>query len=190
MTGLCLPPKKISIWFEASSSCLVQSHCFLYSLLDLLVLLIFSLGFVGARSDTSLFIYHRGSDTVYLLLYVDDIVLTASSDVLLHQIIQSLQQEFSMKDLGSLHHFLGVSVTRRPDGLFLSQRQYIQDILQHAGMSDCKPCTIPVDTSAKLSLEGDPVADATRYRGLAGALQYLTFHPSCLCCSAGLLVYA
>ena len=53
-----------------------------------------SLGFVEAKSDTSLFIYRRGSDTVYLLLYVDDIVLTASSTSLLRSTISALQTEF------------------------------------------------------------------------------------------------
>jgi hypothetical protein len=48
---------------------------------------LFSLGFVEAKSDTSLFVFHRGSDTVYLLLYVDDIVLIASSDALLHRTV-------------------------------------------------------------------------------------------------------
>jgi hypothetical protein len=134
-----------------------------------------SVGFIGARSDTSLFIYRHGADTAYLLLYVDDIVLTASSDVLLRHIIDLLHHEFAMKDLGDLHHFLGLSVTRRTDGLFLCQRQYILDILARAGMVDCKPCTTPVDTCAKLSSDGPPVENATHYRGLAGALQYLTF---------------
>ena len=60
-----------------------------------------SLGFVEAKSDTSLFIYRRGTDMAYLLLYVDDIVLTASSAQLLRQVISALQQEFAMKDLGS-----------------------------------------------------------------------------------------
>jgi len=49
-----------------------------------------SLGFVEAKSDTSLFVFQRGSDTAYLLLYVDDIVLTASSPVLLRRIISAL----------------------------------------------------------------------------------------------------
>ena len=75
-----------------------------------------------AKSDTSLFIYHRGTETAYLLLYVDDIVLTASSESLLRRIITSLQQEFAMKDLGALHHFLGVTVEPHPAGLFLHQR--------------------------------------------------------------------
>jgi hypothetical protein len=135
-----------------------------------------SIGFVEAKSDTSLFIYQRGDDTVYLLLYVDDIVLTASTADLLHRTIVALQREFAMKDLGPLHHFLGITAERRPQGLFLHQRQYVIDILERAGMSDCKPCSTPVDTQAKLSDDvGPPVADATSYRSLTGALQYLTF---------------
>jgi hypothetical protein len=59
-----------------------------------------SLGFVEAKSDTSLFIFHRGSKTVYVLLYANNIVLTSSSTELLQWTISSLQWEFSMKDLG------------------------------------------------------------------------------------------
>jgi hypothetical protein len=135
-----------------------------------------TLGFTEAKSDTSLFVYRRGDETSYLLLYVDDIVLTASSQQLLQSVISSLQQEFAMKDLGQLHHFLGVTVEPRPSGLLMHQRQYALDILERAGMTDCKPCSTPVDTQAKLSADlGDPVADPTAYRSLAGALQYLTF---------------
>ena len=72
-----------------------------------------TLGFTEAKSDTSLFINRRGDETAYLLLYVDDIVLTASSQQLLQSVISSLQQEFAMKDLGQLHHFLGVTVEPR-----------------------------------------------------------------------------
>ncbi|XP_062179617.1 uncharacterized mitochondrial protein AtMg00810-like [Phragmites australis] len=135
-----------------------------------------SLGFTEAQSDNSLFILRRGTDTVYLLLYVDDIVLTASSSRLLQWIISALQSEFPMTDLGALHHFLSISVSRHSSGLLLSQRQYCIDILERAGMTNCKPCNTPVDTCAKLSsIEGAPVADPTDFCSLAGALQYLTF---------------
>jgi hypothetical protein len=138
-----------------------------------------SLGFVEAKSDTSLFVFRRGSDTIYLLLYVDDIILTASSAALLQQTISALKREFAMKDLGPLHHFLGVFIQQQADGLFLSQRQFALDILERAGMVDCKPVSTPVDTQAKVSAEsGPPIADPTHFRSLAGALQYLTFtHP-------------
>jgi hypothetical protein len=134
-----------------------------------------TLGFIGAKSDTSVFIYRHGSDMAILLLYVGDIVLTASSPSLLQRIIAALCREFSMKDMGPLHHFLGVNVQRCHDSLFLSQRQYMLDILHRAGMLNCKPCSTPMDTHAKLSAGGVAVADPTSYRSIAGALQYLTF---------------
>jgi hypothetical protein len=104
-----------------------------------------TLGSIEAKSNTSLFIFRRGSDTIYLLLYVDDIILTTSSPELLRRTISTLQREFTMKDLGPLHHFLGITVERRPDGLFLHQRTYTLDILKRAVMADCKPCTTLVD---------------------------------------------
>jgi len=76
------------------------------------------LGFAPSVSDTSLFVYKDGASTSYLLLYVDDIVLTTSSTDLLLSIIGRLHAEFAMTDLGDLHHFLGISVTRNSDGLF------------------------------------------------------------------------
>jgi hypothetical protein len=67
-------------------------------------------------------VYKDGSSTAYLLLYVDDIVLTASSIELLDSIIRRLHTEFAMTNLGDLHHFLGISITHTSDGLFRSQR--------------------------------------------------------------------
>ncbi|XP_022004115.1 uncharacterized mitochondrial protein AtMg00810-like [Helianthus annuus] len=135
-----------------------------------------SKGFISSNCDQSLFLFKRDSANVaYLLLYVDDIVLTASNDKLLHDIISALSREFAMTDLGRLHHFLGIKVDQFSAGLFLSQQQYAKEILARANMSACKPCTTPVDLSSKLSAsDGPPVSDPTLYRSLAGALQYLT----------------
>ncbi|GJV92323.1 ribonuclease H-like domain-containing protein [Tanacetum coccineum] len=132
-------------------------------------------GFSHSRCDSSLFIYRQGTDTAYLLLYVDDIVLTASSESLLQQIIRSLHQEFAMTDLGQLNYFLGISVKRDSSGLFLSQKKYAIEILDRAHMDNCNPCRTPIDTESKLGSDGDPVSDPTLYRSLAGSLQYLTF---------------
>jgi hypothetical protein len=135
-----------------------------------------TLWFIEAKSDMSLFIFRRGSDTVSLLLYVDDIILTASTTELLHHTISALQREFAMKDLGPLHHFLGITVERRPDGLFLHQRSYTLDILKHAVMVDWKPCTNPVDLLAKLAGDSGPtIVNSSQFRSIVGALQYLTF---------------
>lgn len=83
-----------------------------------------------------------------------------------------------MKDLGPLHHFLGMRVQHRPDRLFLSQHQYVLDILDRPGMAAYKPCSTPIDTNPKLSLTaGTPLsaADVSDFRRMARALQYLTF---------------
>ncbi|PWA99952.1 ribonuclease H-like domain-containing protein [Artemisia annua] len=132
-------------------------------------------GFSHSRCDSSLFIYKQGTDTAYLLLYVDDIVLTAFSDSLLQRIISSLHQEFAMTDLGPLNYFLGISVSRDSTGLFLSQKQYALEVLETAHMVNCNPSRTPVNTESKLGDDGDPVSDPTLYRSLAGSLQYLTF---------------
>lgn len=80
-----------------------------------------------------------------------------------------------MTDLGKLHYFLGISVTRTATGLLLQQQNYAADILYRANMTNCTSCSTPVDTKTKLSPDGEPVSDPTLYRSLAGALQYLTF---------------
>jgi hypothetical protein len=137
-----------------------------------------TLGFVESKADTSLFVLCRGSATAYLLLYVDDIILTTSSVQLRQRIILALQREFSMKDLGQLHHFLGMHVQRQSDGFLLNQRQHMLDILDRAGMAACKSYATPVDTNPKLSATSGELlqpTDATDFRSLAGALQYLTF---------------
>ena len=68
-----------------------------------------------------------------------------------------------MKDLSPLHHFLGMQVQHTNSGLFLSQRQYMLEILNRAGMTYCKPYTTPMDVNSKLSVDGPPVSDPTDF---------------------------
>jgi hypothetical protein len=89
-----------------------------------MVAFLHQLGFRSTRSDASLFVYRQGNDVAYLLLYVDDIILTACSDALLRQLTGHLRAEFAIKDLGPFHYFLGLEVVRRADGFFLHQRKY------------------------------------------------------------------
>jgi hypothetical protein len=81
-----------------------------------------------------------------------------------------------MKNLGVLHHFLGMHVQPSGDGLVLSQKQYMVELLDRTGMSECKPCFTLVDTNPEVASADDaPVTDASDFRSLAGALQWLTF---------------
>nr|GEV27964.1 hypothetical protein [Tanacetum cinerariifolium] len=87
-------------------------------------------GFYHSKTDSSLFIFHKGPNTAYLLLYVDDIILTASSTSILQRIIFLLHAEFAMTDLGPLNYFLGISAMRTTSGIFLSQTKYATEILE------------------------------------------------------------
>lgn len=80
-----------------------------------------------------------------------------------------------MTDLRDLHHFLGISVTRSLEGLFLFQRQYAMDLLQRADMAECHSTVTPIDTRAKLpTIDGAPIANPSQYRSLVSTLHYLT----------------
>lgn len=137
---------------------------------------IFTLDFSHNKYDHSLFIYRKVNYMAYILLYVDNIILTASSDAFRQSIISFLAYEFAMKYLGPLSYFLGLAVTRHVGGLFLSQTKYVAEIIERAGMTSCKPTTMSVDAKPKLTIYyGSPYKDHTQYRRLEGALQYLTF---------------
>jgi hypothetical protein len=125
-----------------------------------------TIGFLPFKSDSSLFIFRSSACTAYILLYVDDIILAASSDSFLQHIISSLSRELSMTYLGPLHHFLGVIASCTSTTLFISQRQYILDLLSRVGMMDCEPSRTLADVGAKLSADGDPVPDPTLFHSL------------------------
>lgn len=86
------------------------------------------LGFQATRSDASLFVLRHATDTAYLLLYVDDIILAASSDGLLpHR--PPVHATVALKDLGPLWFFLSIQVQRSSTGFLLHQAQYAAELL-------------------------------------------------------------
>ncbi|GJZ64021.1 ribonuclease H-like domain-containing protein, partial [Tanacetum coccineum] len=127
--------------------------------------------FSPSRCDSSLFIYTQGSHVAYLLIYVDDIILTASSPVLLQRIIDSLHKEFDMTDLGVLNYFLGISAVRHLTGLFLSQKKYARQLLQGAPVSYLySPRFVLCSSTEVLAREGE---DEGEERGMFGEIRLL-----------------
>ncbi|GKF93363.1 uncharacterized mitochondrial protein-like protein, partial [Tanacetum coccineum] len=122
----------------------------------------------------SLFVFIRESCIMYLLVYVDDLILTGNRDHIMVSFISRLHHEFAIKDLGELNYFLGLEATRTSEGLFLSQSKYAHDILKRADLLDAKPVHTPLAANEILSTHGDKYIDSTSYRSLVGALQYLT----------------
>ncbi|KAM0042350.1 putative RNA-directed DNA polymerase [Helianthus debilis subsp. tardiflorus] len=129
------------------------------------------LGFRKSLADTSLFIYKKDDIVSYFLVYVDDIVLTSSDDAFVQHIIHAMSKKFSIKDLGMLHHFLGMEVISTTNGLFLSQHAHVQNILTKFKMEGAKPVATPLSSTEPLSpVDGSPSVDPTPYRQLVGSL--------------------
>ncbi|KAI5321879.1 hypothetical protein L3X38_030951 [Prunus dulcis] len=135
-----------------------------------------SLGFENTYSDSSLFVKHFGHEIVVLLLYVDDIIITGSASGAITQVISALTIEFDIKDLGLLHYFLGIQITKTATGLFLSQTKYVVDLLVKFEMFETKPCDTPyLPYNRLLKEDGEPYSNPKLNRSIVGALQYLTF---------------
>jgi transposase InsO family protein len=135
-----------------------------------------TIGFTASLADPSLFVYKNGSTVIYLLLYVDDIILTGSVPAAIQELIRDLAQAFELKDLGPLKYFLGLQVEYTPSGLLVHQTKYATDLLDKHNMSTCKPCSTPfVPPSTSVLTESSLLSDPFSYRSLVGALQYLTF---------------
>lgn len=79
-----------------------------------------------------------------------------------------------MKDRGPIHHFLGIEFTTTTKGLHLSQSHYVHSILERTNMLDYKPMSTPLEVKTKGLNNTLPYGDTTHYRGVVGALQYLT----------------
>ncbi|XP_055960787.1 uncharacterized mitochondrial protein AtMg00810-like [Mercurialis annua] len=141
---------------------------------DRLSKFLLSCGFFCSLADPSLFICHSDRGILVLLLYVDDMLLTGSSEALVTSFVQTLSHEFSMKDLGPVHHFLGIVITPTTRGLQLSQTHYALSILDRSKMMDCKPMATPLDIKLKPPGSTTVLTDPSHYRGIVGALQYLT----------------
>lgn len=131
-------------------------------------------GFRQCISDSSLFIKHHGSDVVYVLVYVDDLIISGSNSSFIDEFVKYLNSVFSLKDLGALNFFLGIEVHRTDSGLLLSQRKYILDLLDRSKMMGAKSIASPAVPGSRLISGGDPFLDVYLYRSIVGALQYAT----------------
>ena len=129
-----------------------------------------------STADHSIFYHHNSSgQCIYLVVYVDDIIITGNDQNGIQKLKQHLFTHFQTKDLGKLKYFLGIEIAQSSSGVVLSQRKYALDILEETGMLDCKPVDTPMDPNVKLIPgQGEPLRDPGRYRRLVGKLNYLT----------------
>ncbi|XP_016168266.1 uncharacterized protein LOC107610775 [Arachis ipaensis] len=128
------------------------------------------------KSDVSVFQSDLNGTKTFVLVYVDDIIVTGESEDTIKQVIEQLNAKFALKDMGSLHYFLGIQVTNTSNGgLILTQQKYIKELMKKANMVGCTSCHTPLPSTVKLSACGSAkFHDSALYMSIIGSLQYLT----------------
>ena len=135
-----------------------------------------TIGFTPSLADPSLFMYRKEDTVLFLLLYVDDIIVTGNSSTAIQALLHQLSTEFDIKDLGPLKFFLGLKIDYNASGFFVHQQKYASDLLAKFNMATCKPCSTPFVSLSRLRKDdGLPLSDPTPFRSMVGGLQYLTF---------------
>ena len=112
---------------------------------------------------------------ILLIVYINDIIITGDDKKGIDDLKRYLQNSFRTKDLGKLRYFLGIEVARFKEGINLSQRKYVLDILEETGLLGSKPMETPMDPNVKLyEDQGELLSNLERYCRLVGKLNYLT----------------
>ncbi|GJV70615.1 putative RNA-directed DNA polymerase [Tanacetum coccineum] len=113
----------------------------------------------------------RQSPTAFSELHA----LLSNNKGTIDNIICQLGSAFALKDLGPLNYFLGIEIVPHVSGILLSQKKYILELLQSAGLSNCNPVSSPMVTSSSLSLDDSTAfSNPVKYRQVVGSLQYVT----------------
>ena len=135
------------------------------------------MGFVQSAGDPCIYIASEG-EVCIVAVYVDDIIIGAKTDDRILQIKRDLRKRFKAKDMGELHHFLGMKIIQNQNSgeVWISQPAYTQDILEKFHMVDAKPVSTPFDASSKLmnAVDDSDVVDTELYQSAVGSLLYLS----------------
>ncbi|CAL8138863.1 unnamed protein product [Prunus armeniaca] len=131
-------------------------------------------GYTQSHSDHTLFLKCDEGKLTTLIVYVNDIIIIGNDTKKKLKLQKYLSQEFEMKDLGDLKHFLGIEVARSKTSIFLSQRKYVMDLLTETEMLGYKPADTPIEMNHKLCEDTDQEpTNKEQYQRLVGRLIYL-----------------
>ncbi|GJT15903.1 putative ribonuclease H-like domain-containing protein [Tanacetum coccineum] len=125
--------------------------------------------------DKTLFIKRVKSDILLVQVYVDDIIFGSTKKGLCTKFEKLMHKKFYISSMGELTFFLGLQVTQKDDGIFISQDKYVDEILKKIGFSTVKTASTPMETSKPLMKdENAKDVDVHLYRSMIGSLMYLT----------------
>ncbi|GKA19200.1 putative ribonuclease H-like domain-containing protein [Tanacetum coccineum] len=125
--------------------------------------------------DKTLFIKKNSRDIILVQVYVDDIIFGSTKKAWCDEFEDLMKGEFEMSAMGELTFFLGLQVKQKPDGIFICQDKYVQDMLKKFDMESMRTATTPYEVSKPKSKdEPDDAVNVHLYRSMIGSLMYLT----------------
>jgi hypothetical protein len=131
--------------------------------------------YVMGSVDKTLFTLKHGNDFLLVQIYVDDIIFSASSHVLVLSFQEMMEKEFQMSMMEELTFFLGIQVKQMKQGTFVHQAKYTKNLIRKFAMADARPVSTPMSTMTALDPDEDGEAVNQReYRSMIGSLLYLT----------------
>jgi hypothetical protein len=131
-------------------------------------------GFFASTHNSALFVYVSPRGMTLLFLYVDNMIITDDDPEYIVFIKARLSDQFFMSDIGPLRYFLGIEISSTPEGFFLSQEKYIQDLLNRASLIDPRTAETFMELNVHLTpTDGESPKDPTHYRHIVGSLVYL-----------------
>eukprot|EP00253_Pinus_taeda_P007769 PITA_07769 len=142
---------------------------------------IWGLGFTKSKADHCVYFRLIGDRVIYLVVYVDDMLLAGNDKEIIQDLKTQLSSKFDMKDIGAANYILGMEIKRdrAKRNQWLNQRKYVETILQRFNMQDSKPVKVPIPVGVRLSAEQCPKTqeeeeDMSRvpYASAVGSLMY------------------
>jgi hypothetical protein len=133
-------------------------------------------GFEKCTHEHTLFVKtSAGGKILIISLYVDDLIFTGNDESMYAEFKKSMMVEFDMTDLGKMRYFLGVEVLQKTDGIFISQKRYVMEVMERFGMDKSNSVLNPMVPGEKLQKDQDGIKiDSTHYKRIVGSLMYLT----------------
>lgn len=131
-------------------------------------------GFLQNLADHCVYTKHQHDEKVIIIIWVDDLIIAASNHSVLKSGKTMLTKRFQMKDLGKLKHFLGIDFDQSEGEVKMSQKRYVNKILQRFGMQDCRSRETPCETKLEYTADAEKLTDPRRFREAVGSLIYLS----------------
>jgi hypothetical protein len=142
---------------------------------------ILGLGFTRSKEDHYAYFKLIGDHLIYLVLYVDNMLLIGNNKETIHDVKTQLSYKFDMKDLSASNFILGMKIKRdrKKRKLWLNQRKYVETILESFNMHECKPVKVPIPVGVNLSTDQCPKTHEEEdgmshvpYASVVGCLMY------------------